>query len=223
MTYKGLRVLVTAGPTREFLDPVRFLSNPSSGKMGYAIAAEAIKRGAKVTLVTGPTALVPPRCRVICVVSASDMHRAVLKEARRADLIIMTAAVSDFTPVSFLRHKVKKKDAPLTLTLKPTKDILKELGDRKRPGQILVGFAAETKNLKMSALDKMRRKNLDAIVANRVGVKGSGFAGDRNEALLLSASGGIRRLSRMTKKAMAKEILSFLAAYSFGDEIVPSV
>jgi phosphopantothenoylcysteine decarboxylase/phosphopantothenate--cysteine ligase len=211
MKIKGLRVLVTAGPTREFLDPVRFLSNPSSGKMGFAIAEEGVRRGARVTLVTGPVALGLPACRVVRVVSAAEMYRAVLREASRAELIVMTAAVSDYRPASFSRRKLKKADKPLFLKLVRTKDILKELGRRKKPGQILLGFAAETHRVKEHALEKLRKKHLDVIVANRVGASGGGFESDANAAVLLTASGRKKSLRPMTKKKMAKEILDFLA------------
>ncbi|HSA58408.1 MAG TPA: bifunctional phosphopantothenoylcysteine decarboxylase/phosphopantothenate--cysteine ligase CoaBC [bacterium] len=221
MKFENLRVLVTAGPTREFFDPVRFLSNPSSGKMGYALAEEARLRGATVTLVTGPVSIAPPPVKVVAVTSAEEMYRAVLKEARRAALILMCAAVSDYRPASFSKKKLKKTGKPLSLTLVRTKDILAELGRRKKPGQILVGFAAETHRVEAYARNKLREKNLDAIVANRVGRPGAGFEGERNEALLLSAAGGALHLKSMSKKAMARKILGFLA-YSFGDKKSPS-
>lgn len=211
MRFKDLRVLVTAGPTREFFDPVRFLSNPSSGKMGYALAEEAHRRGAKVTLVTGPVAIAPPPVKVIAVTTAEEMHRAVLKEAPRAGLVLMCAAVSDYRPAAFSKKKLKKTGKPMTLRLVRTKDILRELGRRKKPGQILVGFAAETDRLEAYALGKMKEKKLDAIVANRVGSGGKGFESDFNSALLLSSGKKARRLSRMTKRRMAAEILDFVA------------
>jgi phosphopantothenoylcysteine decarboxylase/phosphopantothenate--cysteine ligase len=217
MNFKGLRVLVTAGPTREFFDPVRFLSNPSSGKMGYALAETALRLGAKVTLITGPVALPPPLVRVIAVTTAEEMRCAVLKEARKADVVLMCAAVSDYRPASFSKKKLKKSSKPLTLRLVRTKDILKDLGRRKRPGQILVGFAAETDRIETYARRKLAEKNLDLIVANRVGRPGAGFESDRNEALLIAASGRSRRLPPMSKGAMARQIILFLA-YSTGDK-----
>jgi phosphopantothenoylcysteine decarboxylase/phosphopantothenate--cysteine ligase len=221
MNLKGLRVLVTAGPTREFFDPVRFLSNPSSGKMGYALAREARRLGARVTLVTGPVSIAPPPVKVIPVTTAEEMYRAVLKEARTADAVLMCAAVSDYRPASFSGTKLKKGDKPLDLTLVRTKDILKELGRRKRPGLVLVGFAAETDRLEAYARKKLKEKNLDAIVANRVGRPGAGFENDRNEAVILTAEGLRRRLRSMPKTRMARQILLWLA-YSFGDKKRPS-
>lgn len=210
MKLKGLRVLITAGPTREFFDPVRFLSNPSSGKMGYAIVQEMVRRGAHVTLVTGPVSLKTPPCRVIRVVSAEEMYRATIKEARRVNLIIMCAAVSDYRPASSAPKKLKKSAKPLRVRLVRTRDILKELGRRKKRGQILVGFAAETGHLIHHALKKLRDKNLDVIVANRVGISHGGFESDKNAALLISASGRKKSIPPTTKKKMAKEILNFL-------------
>jgi phosphopantothenoylcysteine decarboxylase/phosphopantothenate--cysteine ligase len=217
MNLKGLRVLVTAGPTREFFDPVRFLSNPSSGKMGYALADEAHRRGAKVTLVTGPVSIPPPPVKVVAVTTAEQMYRTVLMEARKADVILMCAAVSDYRPVAFSKKKLKKSPRPLTLRLVRTKDILKELGRQKKPGQILVGFAAETDRVETYARRKLAEKNLDLIVANRVGRPGAGFESDRNEALLIAASGRSRRPPPMSKGTMARQILLFLA-YSTGNK-----
>jgi phosphopantothenoylcysteine decarboxylase/phosphopantothenate--cysteine ligase len=211
MKIKKLRVLITAGPTREFIDPVRFLSNPSSGKMGYALAEAALKRGATVTLVTGPVSLKAPACRVVRVVSAEEMYRATVSEARRADLILMTAAVSDYRPASYSRRKMKKSDKPQTLRFVRTKDILKELGRRKKRGQILVGFAAETHGLRAYAEKKLKEKNLDAVVANLVGRPGAGFESDTNRASLIDSSGRTVDLPPMPKTSMAFKIFDFVS------------
>lgn len=209
---KRLRILVTAGPTREFLDPVRFLSNPSSGKMGYALAAEAARRGASVTLISGPVSLPAPPVKLVRVLSADQMYRATLQEAVRADVILMCAAVSDYRPSVASRRKLKKSDNPLVVRLVRTKDILKELGRRKRQGQVLVGFAAETERLEAYARRKLFQKNLDLIVANRIGPPGreTGFESDLNEAVLYWRSGGrilSKKIPRTTKRKMAKTIL----------------
>lgn len=205
---KGMRVLITAGPTREFFDPVRFLSNPSTGKMGYALAEAAFRSGASVTLVSGPVALKsPPGVRVVPVVTALEMRKAVLREFSRSQIVIMTAAVSDFRPKTYSTHKVKKKNARLTFALVPNPDILQEIGTRKKPGQILTGFAAETRSLLKNARKKMDAKNLDYIVVNRVGSTRSGFAGDRNSAWILSRRGMAKKFPDMSKKKMAALIL----------------
>ena len=199
---------MTAGPTREFFDPVRFLSNPSSGKMGYAIAEEAGRRGAKETLVSGPTSL-GSRLKIIPVVSARDMYRAVMKEASKADLVVMAAAVSDFRPATYLPRKLKKTGRSLTVRFVPNPDILKELGRRKQPGQILVGFAAETDHLMENARRKIVSKNLNMIVVNRVGGAGSGFEGNKNQATILMKYGTAKRLPLMKKTSLASAILGY--------------
>lgn len=216
---KDLKILVTAGPTREYFDPVRLLSNPSSGRMGYTIAEEAARRGARVTLISGPVTSPSPllskeggkrEVRIIPVVSADDMFRAVMKQAPQADIILMAAAVSDYRPSHYAPQKLKKGKGALRITLVPNPDILKELGRRKRPGQILVGFAAETDHLEENARKKLRAKNLDLIIANRVGLSGSGFESKSNRAVLISAQGTVRRLPLMSKKKMAGLILDVL-------------
>ena len=207
---KGLKVLITAGPTREFFDPVRFLSNPSSGKMGYALVDAALKAGAQVTLITGPVTMTPPKkAKVIPVISAEDMYRATLKQASHSDVIIMTAAVSDFRPKNILSNKFKKTGKPLTITLEPTQDILKELGRRKKKGQILIGFAAETNNLIYNAKMKFRKKNLDGIVANRVGASEGGFESEKNKVILISKT-SIQSLPLLSKKSTATRIVQFV-------------
>lgn len=209
MNLKKLRVLITAGPTREFFDPVRFLSNPSSGKMGYAIAEAAVKKSFHVILVSGPTAMPPPKglLRFVRVTSADEMYRVVMKEAARSDVIFMAAAVSDYRPAAFVPQKVKKTGKRTTIALVPNRDILKELGRRRRLGQVLVGFAAETEAIGVNALKKLRSKNLDWIVANRVGTGKTGFESDRNRALLISSQGVRKSLPLMSKKKLAEEIL----------------
>lgn len=185
----GVRVLVNAGPTREPLDAVRFLSNPSTGKMGYAVAAEAAARGAKVTLVSGPTELeAPPGVEVVRVTTADEMLAACKKAFRGAAIFVATAAVSDFKPKTRAKGKVKKEDAELTLELARTPDVLKTLAaDKGR--RFVVGFAAETDDVLRHAKEKLRRKNLDLIVANDVGKPGRGFGGDDNLVHLIASTG----------------------------------
>ncbi len=211
---KNLNVLITAGPTREYLDPVRFLSNPSTGRMGYALASAAQERGAKVTLVSGPVALAKPkRVEVIEVVSAAEMARATLKKAKSADVIIMTAAVADYRPVQPAKQKLKKsvstQSRGMTLRLEATQDILATLGQRKKSQQFLVGFAAETNALIKNATDKLRRKNLDMIVANRVR-QGNAFGDSKNEVVVIDAAGKKQPLPRMTKERLSHKIWDFI-------------
>jgi phosphopantothenoylcysteine decarboxylase / phosphopantothenate---cysteine ligase len=203
----GVTVLVTAGPTREPIDAARFISNPSTGKMGYALATEARNRGADVVLISGPTQLHPPQgVNHISITTAAEMHRAVQEHAHRCQIIIMAAAVSDFRPKEPSERKIKKEGASLAITLERTEDILKGLGDA-REGQILVGFAAETDDLIRNAGDKLKKKNLDLIVANTIGLPGSGFASDMNEAILMERGGKVTDLPRMTKAELAALIM----------------
>ena len=203
----GMTVLVTAGPTREPIDAARFISNPSTGKMGYALAAEARNRGADVMLISGPTHLHPPQgVNHRSVTTAAEMHRAVRDHAGRCQIIIMAAAVSDFRPKEPSERKLKKEGASLTITLERTEDILQGLGDA-REGQVLVGFAAETDDIIRNAGDKLKKKNLDLIVANTIGLPGSGFASDMNEAVLMERGGNITELPRMTKTELAARIM----------------
>ncbi|MFU8858803.1 MAG: bifunctional phosphopantothenoylcysteine decarboxylase/phosphopantothenate--cysteine ligase CoaBC [Cyclonatronaceae bacterium] len=182
----GKQVVVTAGPTREFLDPVRFISNPSSGKMGLAMAEAAKKMGARVTLIHGPVSeALPGNITNVSITSASDLFDAV-KKHHHADIFILAAAVSDFSPATRHQQKVKKDQAESTITLQPTPDTLQWLGDNKKPGQVLVGFAMETENLLESARSKRKRKNCDWIVANSILEEGSGFAHDTNSVYLIS-------------------------------------
>ena len=205
-----LRILVTAGPTREPVDPVRFLSNRSSGKMGYALAKAAIAAGHRVTLVSGPVSLQPPsHCQFYFVETAADMRTAVLEEAKRADIIIMAAAVADYQSVTIARSKIKKERDYITLRLKKTPDILAELGHCKTSKQLLVGFAAETSHLLVYAKQKLKSKNLDFIIANRVG-KGRdvGFESDDNQVILLDRNGHIHPFPCMDKKRLARRLIA---------------
>ncbi len=205
-TLSRRKVVVTAGPTWEALDPVRVLTNRSSGKMGYAIAEEASLRGAEVVLISGPTFLTPPpKVTVMRVESAQEMLNAVLQAFDSADFLIKTAAVSDFRPADPLDHKRKKSGQSETLVLEPTKDILAVVAERKGT-QIIVGFCAETENLEENALNKMRRKNLDFIAGNLVGGKKDPFGSDQNELLVLDRMGGRRLLSLNSKKEIARDL-----------------
>jgi phosphopantothenoylcysteine decarboxylase / phosphopantothenate---cysteine ligase len=207
MPLSGKKVLVTAGPTREELDPVRYFTNHSSGKMGYAIASAAKKLGAEVTLVTGPTSLeIPSGVQVERVISAKEMFDKTLSYYGDQDIVIKCAAVADYTPVTVHSNKFKKKNDTWTIELKKTDDILKVLGERKEH-QILVGFAAETENLEDYAKDKLVRKNLDMVVGNDVSKEGSGFGSDTNEIIMIKKDGSIRPLPILTKEQAANEIL----------------
>ena len=202
----GLRVLVTAGGTREAIDPVRFIGNRSSGKMGTAVAVAAAVRGATVTLVT--TAGLPaPGVEVVRVESAQDMHDAVLARAGASDVVVMAAAVADFRPKAVADHKLKKADGPPEIVLEPTPDILAALGAARRPGQVVVGFAAETSDVVAHATEKMRRKGVDLIVANDVSASDAGFEVDTNRAILLDRHGGVEESPLETKTALANRIL----------------
>lgn len=208
----GVHILVTAGPTREFIDPVRFISNPSSGKMGFALAEAAARRGASVTLVTGPSHLETPRgVERVDVTSAADMHAAVMAR-KEADVVLMAAAVADFAPAERSEHKTKKTDADAALQLTATNDILAELGTAKRAGQILVGFAMETQDGLANAAKKLEAKNLDWIVLNHVNVDGSGFDVDTNQVTLLSRDGARDDLPLLSKRDVAGRILDRVQA-----------
>lgn len=211
----GEKLLITAGPNREPLDPVRYLSNRSSGKMGYALARAAVRRGAEVTLVSGPTALEPPAgARVIAVTTAAEMRDAVLRESAHCTGIVMAAAVTDYRPVTVADRKIKRGKVPVELRLEPNPDILNELG-RQKDGKFLIGFAAETEELTVNAEKKLREKNLDMIVANNVAEAGSGFDGDTNIATILDRTGAKRSLPLMSKDELADCIYDhFLALKS---------
>lgn len=203
---KGEHVLISAGPTYEPIDPVRFLGNRSSGKMGYALAEVALRRGAQVTLVSGPTSLTPPLVgEFVPVESSAQMRAALLARFGRSSITIMTAAVSDFAPAEIAGQKIKRAGA-VTLDLQPTPDILAELGSSRAPGQLLIGFAAETENLVENARGKLERKHLDAIVLNDVSRPGLGFGSERNAGEIITAS-EVTSIPEMSKLEMAGCIL----------------
>lgn len=203
----GKRVLVTAGPTREALDPVRFLTNHSTGKMGYAIAKMAMLRGAEVTLISGPTAIAPPPfVKVIPITSAQEMFDAVAAEAPSADLIFKAAAVADYTPADVADHKMKKKDGDLTISLNRTRDILKYLGENRRDGQIICGFSMETENMLENSRQKLHKKGVDMICANSLKQDGAGFGVDTNVITLVTKE-NVEQLPLLSKEAAANAIL----------------
>lgn len=217
----GVNILVTAGPTREPIDAVRFLSNPSTGRMGYAIARSARNHGAQVILISGPTQLEPPDgVIVVPVATASEMKQAVNDHTERCSVIIMAAAVSDFRPVSAYDRKVKKEDAALTVELERTEDILQELGN-KEGKRILVGFAAETDALTQNALLKLKKKNLDMIVANDVRRKDAGFGSVMNAVTIIDRSGTATELPLMQKDAIAELIIQKVAQLAAKQRISP--
>ncbi len=209
----GLRVAVTAGPTHEYIDPVRYISNPSSGKMGYAIARAAWQRGANVTLITGPTSLTRPAgIKVVEVVSADDMYEACMQASEEADVMVKAAAVGDYRAASRADQKIKRGGArEFSLELVQNRDIAAALGRKKRLGQILVGFAAETQNVIENAQRKMTEKNLDIIVSNDVLSKGAGFAVDTNVITILERGAEPARFSG-TKEEAADRLLDAVAA-----------
>ena len=201
------KVLVTAGATREFIDPVRYISNPSSGKMGYALAKEALNRGAEVILVSGKTNLCPiPGAKTIQVENSEDMYKSVMEHLDWSTIVIKAAAVGDYTPEKTENGKIKKDDKDRVLKLKRTQDILKDIGKNKKD-KIVIGFAAETENLISNAQDKLKRKNADLIVANDVSQKGAGFEEDTNIAHLVYGKDGIDELPLMPKSLLAQKIL----------------
>jgi len=200
--FDGIKILVTAGPTQEPIDPVRYITNHSSGKMGYAVAQAASERGAKVILVSGPASLPSPEgVETIRVRTAAEMADATLRKARGCKVVIGGAAVADFTPAKSAVHKMKKKKADLTLTLEPTVDIIAELGKRKGR-KILVGFSVETRDLVENSMKKLEKKNLDLIVCNDITQAGAGFAADTNIVTILDKKGGAEKLPRLTKREL---------------------
>ena len=206
-----MNCLISAGPTREWIDPVRFLSNPSSGKMGYALARAAVDRGMQVTLVSGPTALkAPAGAEVLFVETAREMQEAMSQRFAKADLIIMSAAVSDHRPETRSKQKQKKEQMRMKLDLVANPDILMELGKQKKNGQTLVGFAAETENLLPNARRKLREKNLDWIVANDVSEKDRGFQSDFNKISLLSKEQKEMDFEYQEKNSLARKIMDIL-------------
>lgn len=204
---EGVNVLVTAGPTREALDPVRYITNHSTGKMGYAIARAAAMRGAKVTLVSGPVSLTPPPfVETVPVVSAEEMFQAVTGRAAKQDIIIKTAAVADYRPMEVAEEKVKKKDGDLSIALERTKDILAHLGANKKEGQFLCGFSMETENMLENSIAKLVKKNLDMVIANNLKVEGAGFGTNTNVVTIITRKGG-EQLPLMSKEDVADRIL----------------
>ena len=203
----GIRVLVTAGPTQEAVDPVRYLTNHSSGKMGYSIARACMLRGADVTLVSGKTYLTPPICvDTVPVVSAKDMYEAVTSRMEKADIIIKAAAVADYRPAHVASEKVKKRDDQMQIELERTDDILQYLGAHKRPGQFLCGFSMETENMLENSRRKLEKKHLDMIVANNLKVQGAGFETDTNLVTIITPD-SCTQLELMNKEAVAFCIL----------------
>lgn len=204
---KGLKVLVTAGPTQEAVDPVRFLTNHSSGRMGYSIAKACMLRGADVTLVTGRTALTPPLfVDVVPVVSAKDMYDAVISRSNEMDIIIKAAAVADYRPVHVAEEKVKKSDDSFSLELERTDDILKYLGEHKKPGQFLCGFSMETENMLENSRKKLEKKHLDMIAANNLKVPGAGFETTTNIITIITPD-SVKELELMSKDDAAFRLL----------------
>jgi len=203
----GRKVLVTAGPTREKLDPVRFLSNHSTGKMGYAIAKMAMLRGADVTLISGPTAIEPPPfVKVVPITTAAELFEAVKEHSADADFIFKAAAVADYTPANYADEKIKKKDGDLSIPLARTQDVLSWLGTNRRAGQIICGFSMETENMLENSRSKLHKKNVQMICANNLKQPGAGFGVDTNVITLITAD-SVTELPLMSKEAAACAIL----------------
>lgn len=203
----GKRVLVTAGPTQEALDPVRYLTNHSTGKMGYAIARMAMLRGAEVTLISGPTSITPPPfVNTVWIRSAQDMYEAVAAHAAESDYIFKAAAVADYTPAEYNDNKMKKKDGDLSIPLKRTQDILKYLGEHRSDSQVICGFSMETQNMLENSKDKLIRKNVDMICANNLKVAGAGFGVDTNVITIITRD-SVLELPLQSKEAAANAIL----------------
>lgn len=206
----GIRILVTAGPTRESLDPVRFITNHSSGRMGYAIAAQAAKRGAQATLVTGPVQLtVPEGVRAVSVTTAEDMYQEVMKREAMQDIIVKAAAVADYRPKQVNTEKTKKQGGTFLIELERTKDILAELGTKKRPNQCLCGFSMETEHVLLNSRQKLEKKNADLIAANSIREHGAGFGVDTNHLVLITREGE-EDLGMLSKEACAGRLLDRL-------------
>jgi phosphopantothenoylcysteine decarboxylase/phosphopantothenate--cysteine ligase len=207
-----VKIVVTAGPTREPIDPVRFISNRSSGKMGYAIAEAALDEGHDVTLITGPTAIAPPSiARVICITTSDELHDAVHEHVRGCDVLVMCAAVSDYKPVRIATQKLEKQRGEFSLQLTATRDILASL-PRDDRNYFVVGFAAETHDLAASAQQKLIAKNCDVIIANDVSKSDSGMESDDNEVTIFSRIDEPRHVERALKKIIAREILKIVFA-----------
>lgn len=204
---EGLKILVTAGPTCEAIDPVRYITNHSTGKMGYAVAKAAALRGAEVTLVSGPVSLEPPAfVKTVSVVSAEEMYQAVTSRASKQDVIIKAAAVADYRPAEVASEKVKKKDGSMNIALERTKDILAYLGEHKKEGQFLCGFSMETENMLENSITKLVKKNLDMVIANNLKVEGAGFGTSTNIVTIITRKGG-EQLPLMSKEEVADRIL----------------
>ena len=210
---KGKKVLVTAGPTIEAIDPVRYISNHSSGKMGYALAKAAMLRGAEVTLVSGPCSITPPPfVKVVPVVTAKDMFDAVTSVSAQQDIIIKAAAVADYRPATVSDEKIKKKDDDMSIALERTDDILKYLGEHKPDGQFLCGFSMETQNMLENSRKKLKKKHLDMIVANNLKEQGAGFGTDTNRVTIISEKEE-KNLELMSKEEVADEILNYILEF----------
>ncbi len=206
----GINVLITAGPTHEAIDPVRYIANKSSGKMGYALAEMAVKAGANVTLVSGPVALnAPKNCNLLLIKSAEDMHQQVMVHIKEQDIFIACAAVADYTPESIEQHKIKKSSDQLTLKLRKTKDILADVASLKST-PFCVGFAAETQNIELYAKQKLETKKIDLICANLVGAKQGGFAADENEVFAFWQQGK-QHFPMQSKLSLASELMALIA------------
>ena len=204
---EGKRVLVTAGPTQEALDPVRYLTNHSTGKMGYALARIAMLRGAEVVLISGPAAIAPPPfVEVVEVTSAQDMFEAVAARQEWADFVFKAAAVADYTPAQYADDKLKKKEGDLSIPLRRTQDILKYLGEHRRPGHVLCGFSMETQNMRENSRSKLEKKKVDMICANNLKVAGAGFGTDTNVMTVITKAGA-EELPLMSKEEVAGRIL----------------
>ena len=211
----GKTVTVTAGPTREALDPVRFLSNHSTGKMGYAIARCAVRRGARVNLISGPVSLTPPQgVNLIPVTSACEMREAVLEALPQSDIVVKAAAVGDYRPAEYADNKIKKKNDDMSVSLVRNPDILAEIGTLRRDDQVICGFSMETRDLLENSAKKLNAKNCDVIVANNLKTKGAGFAGDTNVVTLLYRDGRVEPLELMNKGDVADILLDRLTALS---------
>jgi phosphopantothenoylcysteine decarboxylase/phosphopantothenate--cysteine ligase len=207
---RGRKILVTAGPTREAIDPVRYITNHSTGKMGYAIAKAAMLRGADVTLVSGPVSIAPPPfVKVVNITSASDMYEAVMSRSEEQDIIIKAAAVADYTPGTVADNKIKKKDGDMKIELERTRDILSALGENKKSGQVLCGFSMETENVLENSRAKLEKKNADVIAANSLRESGAGFGTDTNHLTLIEKE-NITDIPMMSKEEAADRLLTRL-------------
>ena len=209
-----MRFLITAGPTREPIDPVRYISNRSSGKMGYAIAEAALAEGHDVTLISGPVNLEAPRdAQLISVLTSDEMFEAVHRHADRYDICVLCAAVADYKPASVSPTKIKKRDEKFSLEVIPTRDILDSLGQQQDRQFILVGFAAETDHVEENAMKKLREKNCNIIVANDVSSADSGMESDMNEVTILFRNGEKEKISRAPKKIIARELVKIFSKF----------